>query len=329
MVKRCCFRRCIDTPSICVDLPQSPDLASSRSEHLHQLPAYRRPVGVASGCRRAERPLRRGGGVPRHPGRPRRATSGETTSCAACAAADVVIAVIGPHWTSAVHEHVGRAVLDPAAEDVLRLEVETALRRNKALIPVLVEGADDAAARAAATDLPAAHRPSRPSLRAPRVVGRGPRRARRRPSRSGRPASTAIRRRPGRSPSGRAGTDGRGASRAAWYMAQGSLVTILGPRRRTPPTAPRRGRTARRRSPDTSELARHLAEWFDIEQVQRATWRASRSTSRSPTGARTCAARCTSCSCDADAAPHLGAPLPGGRARSTCAGSAARPTSCS
>ena len=42
--------------------------------------------------------------------------------------ADVVVAVIGPHWTANAREHLGRMILDPAAEDVLRLELEAALR---------------------------------------------------------------------------------------------------------------------------------------------------------------------------------------------------------
>ena len=179
-------------------------------------------------------------------------------------AADVVIAVIGPHWTSAIHAHVGRAVLDPAAEDVLRLEIETALRRNKELIPVLVEGA----AMPPRGELPRTFRPltdRQASLvrleswdedlvaLADAVAERAARFHREPPA----PRPDPVRPR----------ADGRtGASRAAWYMAQGSLVTILGP-----------GANAADRAepwthgaaslPDASELARHLAEWFDIEQI--------------------------------------------------------------
>ena len=262
-VQQCRFARCIDTPSICVDHRHSPDLASSRSEHLHQLPAYRRPVGVASGCRRAERALRLGGGVPRHPGRPRRGRVARRRR------APRVGGRRGhrghrPALDLGVHDHVGRAVLDPAAEDVLRLEIETALRRNKALIPVLVEGA----AMPPRGELPRSFRPltDRPGeSRSPRVVGartswRSPT-----PSPNGRPASTASRRRPGRIRSRPRGNGRTGASRAAWYMAQGSLVTILGPGAnaadRVAPWA--HGAAS---LPDTSELARHLAEWFEIEQ---------------------------------------------------------------
>ena len=61
-------------------------------------------------------------------------------------------------------------------------------------------------------------------------------------------------------------TNGRtGASRAAWYMAQGSLVTIVGPGANAADRAEPWARGAAS-LPDTSELARHLAEWFDIEQ---------------------------------------------------------------
>jgi hypothetical protein len=177
-------------------------------------------------------------------------------------AADVVVAVIGPHWTSAVREHIGRTVLDPAAEDVLRLEVETALRRDKLLIPVLVEGA----AMPPSTELPPVFRPLTDVQATPLrheswerdceafaddLVERAnrfhrdppaPRKEPPRPRRNGR----------------------TGASRAAWYMAQGSLVTILGP-----------GANAADRSeswahgaaslPDTAELARHLSVWFELE----------------------------------------------------------------
>lgn len=179
------------------------------------------------------------------------------------AAADVVIAVIGPHWTSAVHDHVGRAILDPAAEDVLRLEIETALRRNKELIPVLVEGA----AMPPRGQLPRTFRPltdRQASLvrleswdedlvaLADAVAERAARFHREPPAPRPEPA--------------RPRANGRtGASRAAWYMAQGSLVTILGPGANA---ADRAGPWAHGGAslPDTSELARHLAEWFEIEQ---------------------------------------------------------------
>ena len=178
-------------------------------------------------------------------------------------AADVVIAVIGPHWTSAVHDHVGRAVLDPAAEDVLRLEVETALRRNKALIPVLVEGAT----MPPRGELPRIFRPLTDrqasmvrlesweedlAALADTLAERADR-FHRDP-----PASRAEPERPR--------ANGRtGASRAAWYMAQGSLVTIVGPGANHADRAEPWARGAAS-LPDTSELARHLAEWFDIEQ---------------------------------------------------------------
>ena len=52
---------------------------------------------------------------------------------------DVLIAVIGRNWLTAV-DHQGRRRLDDP-EDFLRLEVEAALDRNVRVIPVLVEGA--------------------------------------------------------------------------------------------------------------------------------------------------------------------------------------------
>jgi hypothetical protein len=179
--------------------------------------------------------------------------------------ADVVVAVIGPHWTANAREHLGRMILDPAAEDVLRLEVETAVRRDKLLIPVLVEGAamppraELAPVFRQLTDVqatPLRHESWERDCEAfaDELVERANRFHRDPP-----PAAARGR-------ADRPATKGRtGASRAAWYMAQGSLVTIVGPGANA---ADRDGPWARGAAslPDSAELARHLAEWFDVDQ---------------------------------------------------------------
>jgi hypothetical protein len=56
--------------------------------------------------------------------------------------ADVVLAVIGPRWVEVARERVHRSKLDPMAEDVVRLEVETAFREGRTVVPVLVDDAE-------------------------------------------------------------------------------------------------------------------------------------------------------------------------------------------
>jgi hypothetical protein len=56
----------------------------------------------------------------------------------AVAACEVLLAVIGPGWLTAVDEH-GRRRLDDL-DDLVRLEIETALARNVRVIPILTEG---------------------------------------------------------------------------------------------------------------------------------------------------------------------------------------------
>jgi hypothetical protein len=55
--------------------------------------------------------------------------------------ADIVVAVIGPRWMDIADERGRRRVLWPEEEDVLRTEVETALRDRRLLVPVLVDDA--------------------------------------------------------------------------------------------------------------------------------------------------------------------------------------------
>jgi hypothetical protein len=55
-------------------------------------------------------------------------------------AADVVVAVIGPHWVTIADERGRRRVLQPEEEDVVRTEIEAALRGGR-VVPVLVDDA--------------------------------------------------------------------------------------------------------------------------------------------------------------------------------------------
>jgi hypothetical protein len=68
-------------------------------------------------------------------------------------ACDVFICVIGPDWAEVRNERGERRLDDP--DDFIRLEVETALRRQTLLLPVLVEGAR----MPEAAELPEALRP--------------------------------------------------------------------------------------------------------------------------------------------------------------------------
>jgi hypothetical protein len=57
-------------------------------------------------------------------------------------AADIVLAVIGPHWAPIADDHTRRNLRDRAAEDLLRLEIETAFTHGAIVIPVLVDDAE-------------------------------------------------------------------------------------------------------------------------------------------------------------------------------------------
>ena len=53
-----------------------------------------------------------------------------------------MLAVIGPHWAHAAEERAHRSKLDASAEDVVRLEIETAFSHGRTVIPVLVDEAE-------------------------------------------------------------------------------------------------------------------------------------------------------------------------------------------
>jgi hypothetical protein len=52
---------------------------------------------------------------------------------------EVLLAVIGPHWLTATDEDGQRRLDDP--DDIVRVEIQAALKRNIRVIPILVEGA--------------------------------------------------------------------------------------------------------------------------------------------------------------------------------------------
>jgi hypothetical protein len=176
-------------------------------------------------------------------------------------ASDVVLVVIGPHWTAAADDRAHRIRLDPAAEDVVRLEVETAFTHGGIVIPVLVDDADMPAREA----LP---RPFRPlagaqaqtlhhaswerdfealvevlaDLATPSRPQEPP------PAPTARPRVTV-----GRSD----------AERVASYIAEGSVVTVVGSGANA---VDRNGpwRHGAGSLPDASELARQLVRRFGV-----------------------------------------------------------------
>jgi hypothetical protein len=176
-------------------------------------------------------------------------------------ASDVVLAVIGPHWAAAAHDRARGSVLNSAAEDVVRSEIETAFIHGAMVIPVLV---DDAEMPARET-LP---RPFRPLADVQAQVLRDASWERDLQALVETLTHLAARPRPCQRASepplpwpGPAGcTD---AGRIARYMAEGAVVTVLGPGANA---VDRDGPWQRDAGslPDTAELARHLADWFRI-----------------------------------------------------------------
>jgi hypothetical protein len=175
--------------------------------------------------------------------------------------ADVVLAIIGPHWAAVADERIHRSKLDPAAEDVVRLEIETAFAHGRLVVPVLVDDAEMPPRDA----LP---RPFRPlaDVQAQMLRHASWERdvealaeallhvaERFRPARA--PAESAVRQpRPG----GR--TD---AERIAFHLGRGSVVSALGSGAnavdRDGPWQHGAGSL-----PDAGELASHLARSFSV-----------------------------------------------------------------
>jgi SIR2-like protein/TIR domain-containing protein len=175
--------------------------------------------------------------------------------------ADIVLAIIGPHWGAAAEERFHRSKLDPASEDLVRLEVETAFAHRRTVIPVLVDDAEMPAREA----LP---RPFRPLADVQAQILRHASWERDVEALAEALPHIAARFRPARPPAELPARQPRltrrtDAERIASYFAEGSVVTVLGS-----------GANAVDRDgpwqhgagsfPDTAELASHLARHFRV-----------------------------------------------------------------
>jgi hypothetical protein len=175
---------------------------------------------------------------------------------------DVVLAVIGPHWAAAAEDRAHRSVLDPATEDVVRLEIETAFTHGRIVIPVLVDDAE----MPARESLP---RPFRPLADVQAQILHHASWERDVEALADALAHLAARPRawqpqpelPDHQPRPAGRTD---AERIASYLAEGSVVTVLGSGANA---VDRDGpwRHGAGSLPDTAELARHLAGRFRVE----------------------------------------------------------------
>jgi len=182
-------------------------------------------------------------------------------------ASDVIVAVIGPQWVTIADERGRRRVLQPEEEDVVRTEIEAALRGDSRVIPVLV----DDAALPARDALP---RPFRPitSLNAVTLrhaswdqdletlvsaLAAPPPAAGPQPAPAPVAAPAPVEPAPG----------GAGAShygRIAKALSRGVLVPVLGAGAHTPADA-EEWRPGCGRLPNAAELARALAERFGLQ----------------------------------------------------------------
>jgi hypothetical protein len=175
-------------------------------------------------------------------------------------AADVVLAIIGPHWAAAVQDRTRRRLLD-RDEDLVRLEIETAFARGAIVIPVLVDDAKMPTREA----LP---RPFRPLADVQAQTLRHVSWERDVEALVEALAHLATQPRPWETPSeapaSQSGpSSGSDAERIARYIAEGSVVTVLGSAAnaadRDAPWQQGAGSL-----PDTAELARHLARRFAV-----------------------------------------------------------------
>jgi hypothetical protein len=174
---------------------------------------------------------------------------------------DVVLAVIGPHWAAAAEERFHRSKLDPAAEDLVRLEVETAFAHGRIVIPVLVDDAEMPAREA----LP---RPFRPLAEVQAQMLRHASWERDVEALAEALTHVAERFRPVRQPAEPTARHPRPTGRTdperiARYLSEGSVVTALGSGAnavdRDGPWQHGAGSL-----PDTAELASHLARRFRL-----------------------------------------------------------------
>ncbi len=182
-------------------------------------------------------------------------------------ASDVIVAVIGPHWVTIADERGRRRVVQPEEEDIVRTEIEAALRGGGRVVPVLV---DDAALPSRDT-LP---RPFRPITSLNAVTLRHASwdqdletlvSALAAPAPVAAPAPAATT--PAAPDSWEPAAGGPGEShyrRIAKALSRGVLVPVLGAGVHAEGDAdkwkPHSGRL-----PDAAELARELAERFGLE----------------------------------------------------------------
>jgi SIR2-like domain/TIR domain len=175
--------------------------------------------------------------------------------------ASIVLAVMGPHWLAATNERLHRTLLDATAEDVMRLEIETAFRTGATVVPVLVDDAEmpppDAMPR---SFRPLAKRQAQTLHHATwerdvemllafldGLADRAPP-----------PEAPSVR--PAEGPSRNPRSD---AARVARHLMRGSVVTVLG----SGVNAVDRAEPWRQGGgslPDNVELARHLASHFGV-----------------------------------------------------------------
>jgi hypothetical protein len=171
---------------------------------------------------------------------------------------DVVLAIIGPHWAAAAEDRARRSVLDRTDEDIVRQEIEAAFTHGAMVIPVLV---DDAEMPARET-LP---RPFRPLVEAQAQTLHHASWDRDVDALAEAIAHLTARPRPRfESPVSQRGPPIRSAAqRVASYIVERSVVTVVGcgahaVDRETP------WRDGCGSLPDDAELARHLAQQFQV-----------------------------------------------------------------
>ncbi|HWI00589.1 MAG TPA: TIR domain-containing protein, partial [Propionibacteriaceae bacterium] len=176
-------------------------------------------------------------------------------------AADVVLAIIGPHWAAAVEDRTRRSKLDRADEDLVRLEIETAFAHGAIVIPVLVDDAEMPAREA----LP---RPFRPLADVQAQTLRHVSWDRDVDALAEALSHLAEQPRPWETPSEVPASQSGSPSRAdperiASYIAEGSVVAVLGSAANAVDRdAPWQHGTGS--LPDTGELASHLARRFGV-----------------------------------------------------------------
>jgi hypothetical protein len=174
--------------------------------------------------------------------------------------AEVVLVVMGPHWAQAASGRAREGLREPALEDIVRVEVETAFADRTIVIPVLVDDATMPPRRS----LPRAFRPLA-DVQARSLRGTDWDRDVEALAEdlAGLRRSAVGRRGPPASPPARRFQPSTDAERVASYLLDGTVVTVLGSGVNAAdadePWTPEDGRL-----PDAGELARHLARRFGL-----------------------------------------------------------------